>query len=297
MLGVAIGDVTGSELEVLEAQATKLTIDRKRSYEDRVAVLDKDRPLFTGDLSYTDDTTLSVAIMDALLHGGDYEKYLRKYGLKEMSLGQDKYGRSRFGKGFVAWLKGLKKGDSYGNGGAMRVAPVAYFFDDLDIVLEEAKKATIPSHNTEEAIIGAQATASAIYMSRMNYSKSDIKKFIEETFHYDLNFSLEDLQHNYRISARTKDSVPQAIYCFLVSDSFEDCIRKSLSIGGDADTIAAIAGGIAESYYGIPDELIAQVKKYIPPYMLEVMDRFYQKLEDKQKVTGEQKKKKFYEES
>lgn len=297
MLGLAIGDVTGSELETLEVEAFKTTVDKIRSYKDRVAILDEKRSLFTGDLSYTDDTTLSVAIMDALLHDKDYEKYLKEYGLKEIDLGLDKYGRSRFGKGFVNWLQGLKEGDSYGNGGAMRVAPIAYYFDDLETILEEVKKATIPSHNHEEAIIGAQATASAIYMSRMNYSKEEIKSFIEETFHYNLDFSLEDLQHNYRFSARAKDSVPEAIYCFLVSTSFEDCIRKSLSIGGDTDTIAAIAGGIAESYYGIPKNLINEVRKYIPTYMLEIIDKFYQELENKKNLPNIQTKKKFYEKS
>ena len=131
----------------------------------------------------------------------------------------------------------------------MRISPIAYFYDDLDIILEKTKEATIPSHNNEEAIIGAQAVSTAIFLSRNNYSQQEIKQELERRFNYSFEFNIEDLQHNYRFSSRTIDSVPQAIFCFLESTSFEDCLRTTISIGGDCDTTSAMSCAIAEAFY------------------------------------------------
>lgn len=231
MLGAIIGDIVGSIYEVEEIKAINTHPDKKRSYEERITILNNSTPLFISDCSYTDDTVLTTAIASSLLGKKSFEESLREYGLKEIELGKDKYGRSRFGKGFVSWLKKEKVGDSYGNGASMRISPIAYFYDDLDVILSKTKEAAIPSHNHEEAILGAQAVNTAIYLSRNNYSKEEIKKELERRFNLDLNFNLEELQHNYRFSSRTSESVPQAIYCFLESTSFEDCLRKSISIG------------------------------------------------------------------
>lgn len=134
----------------------------------------------------------------------------------------------------------------------MRIAPIAYYFDDLDEMHDNVLKATIPSHNNMDAIDGAMAVYDMIYLSRNNYSKEDIKKYIEENYNYDLNLDLEKLQKNNTFSSKVSVMVPQAIYCFLISNDFEDAIRKSISIGGDSDTIACIVGGISEAYYDIP---------------------------------------------
>lgn len=284
MLGAIIGDIVGSFYEVEEVQAIKKNHDKKRTYEDRITILNKTTPLFTDNCSYTDDTVLTCSIAHALIEPQTFEKSLRKYGLKEIELGKDKYGRSRFGKGFVSWLKDAKIGDSYGNGASMRISPIAYFYDDLDIILEKTKEATIPSHNNEEAIIGAQAVSTAIFLSRNNYSQQEIKQELERRFNYSFEFNIEDLQHNYRFSSRTIDSVPQAIFCFLESTSFEDCLRKSISIGGDTDTIAAISCSIAESFFGIPEDIKQKALEYLPIEYKKELIKFYSILYLKQQL-------------
>ena len=284
MLGAIIGDIVGSIYEVEEIKAIKSYPDKKRSYEDRTTILNNSTPLFISDCSYTDDTVLTTAIASSLLGKKTFEESLREYGLKEIELGKDKYGRSRFGKGFVSWLKKEKVGDSYGNGASMRISPIAYFYDDLDVILSKTKEATIPSHNHEEAILGAQAVNTAIYLARNKYSKEEIKKELEGRFSLDLNFNIEELQHNYRFSSRTSESVPQAIYCFLESTSFEDCLRKSISIGGDTDTIAAISCSIAESSYGIPKGIEEKALTYLPDNYKKTITTFYSILNLKQQL-------------
>lgn len=280
MLGSIIGDIIGSIYEVQEVIAIKNTLEQKRDYKERIKVLDINTPLFTDECSYTDDSVLTCAIADATMNNKDYEKTLREYGLNEIALGIDKYGRSRFGKGFISWLLHENEGKSYGNGSAMRIAPIGYLFDDIKIIKREVKKATIPSHNNEESIKASECVAITIYLARNNYSKEEIKKYIEQNY-YNLNFNLENLQKNYRFSSRCNNSVPQALYCFLISNNFEDAIRKSISIGGDSDTIACIVGGISEAYYGIPEKIKKEVEKFIPEYIQDILKQFYSKLKVK----------------
>ncbi len=279
MLGAIIGDIVGSHYEVLEINAIQNNPDKKRTYEERISILNPKVDLFTDQCSYTDDSVLTIAIASSIISDMDYESSLRKYGTKEISLGLDKYGRSRFGRGFVNWLQENKEGNSYGNGGAMRISPVGFYFNDIKSILEETKLATIPSHNHDDAITGAEAVTTAIYFARKGYSKKAIKTLLEFYFDYNLNFSLNELQHNYRFSSRTSKSVPQAIFCFLESSSFEDAIRKSISIGGDSDTIAAITGSISEAYYGIPEELKEHALSFLPPEYIKVVKDFYEELE------------------
>ncbi len=276
MLGAIIGDIVGSTYEVDECNAIKTEPDKKRSYESRIEILNPNTSLFLEDSSYTDDTALTIAIANSLLKNIPFEESLRTYGKKEINLGKDKYGRSRFGKGFVSWLNHETIGNSYGNGASMRISPIAYYYDDLSYILEKTEDATIPSHDHEEAINGAKAVSSAIYFARNNYSKQQIKEEITRLFGYDLSFNLDDLQHNYRFTSRTSNTIPQAIYCFLESNNFEDCLRKSLSIGGDADTIACVACAIAESYYGIPEELKEKALTYLPEDYKKIVNEFYQ---------------------
>jgi ADP-ribosylglycohydrolase len=262
MLGAIIGDIVGSYYEVLEINYQR-EHSTHRPYEERIKILDKNTPLFTNNCSYTDDTVLTCAIYDAIKNGNkDYAKYLKEYGLREIKLGLDNYGRSRFGSGFVDWVHGDYQGNSYGNGSAMRISPVGYLFNSLEEVKKEAYNATIPSHNHIDAINGATAVAEAIYLLRTGFTKEEVKEYIENNY-YSLDYDLDDLQHNNRFSSKALVTVPQAIYMFLVSDSFEDCIRKSISIGGDTDTIACIAGSLAESYYGVPEDIKVRTKKYL----------------------------------
>lgn len=282
MLGAIIGDIAGSYYEVLEIQEKKNN-KKNRSYEERIKILDEKIPLFTNSSSVTDDSILTCAIYDAIRNDKDYEKYLKEYGLREISLGCDQYGRSRFGKGFVDWLENKKEGNSFGNGAAMRISPVGYFFETLEEVKTESKKATIPSHNHEESIKAAEAVAVSIFLLRKGMTKEELKTYLEKNY-YDLNYDLEDLQRNYSFSSKASNSVPQALYIFSISNSFEDSIRKAISIGGDADTIAAIVGSLSEAYYGISEELKKQTRPYLKDYMYNLLkDKYYEKEKTREK--------------
>ena len=274
MLGAIIGDVAGSYLEVLEVNDKK----KKgiRDYKDRNKILDNNILLFNDKCSVTDDSVLTIAIMDAILNNKDYDVCLKEYGIREINLGVDRYGRNRFGRGFINWLYGNSKGDSFGNGCAMRVSPVGYLFNILEDVKRESYLATIPTHNNPDSIKCAEAVATSIFFLRKGISKVELKEYITNNY-FKLDYDLEDLRHNYIFTSKAIDSVPQAIFCFLESSSFEETIRTALSIGGDTDTIACIAGSIAEAYYGIPNDIIEDVNKYIPDYMKDILSKYYKK--------------------
>lgn len=269
MLGAIIGDVVGSYYEVLEVKEIK---NGHRSYEERIKILDQNTPLFTEHSSVTDDSILTFAIYKAIKENKPYEEMLKYYAKQEIDLGKDMYGRSRFGKGFVEWVNGNTEGTSYGNGASMRISPVGYLFDTLEEVKQESYKATIPSHNHEESILCAEAVSTSIFLLRNGMSKEELKEYIENNY-FKLDYDLEDLRRNYKFSSKSINSVPQAIFTFLESNSFEETIRNAISIGGDTDTIACIAGSLAESYYGIPQELLEQVKPYLKDYMKELLDK------------------------
>lgn len=269
MLGAIIGDVVGSYYEVLEVKEIK---NGHRSYEERIKILDQNTPLFTNNSSVTDDSILTFAIYKAIKENKPYEEMLKYYAKEEIDLGKDMYGRSRFGKGFVEWVNGNTQGTSYGNGASMRISPVGYLFDTLEEVKQETYKATIPSHNHDESILCAEAVSTSIFLLRNGMSKEELKEYIEKNY-FKLDYDLEDLRRNYKFSSKSINSVPQAIFAFLESNSFEETIRNAISIGGDTDTIACIAGSLAESYYGIPEDLLEQVKPYLKDYMKELLDK------------------------
>ena len=274
MYGAIIGDTAGSYYEVLEVRDIKNK--RVRSYDERIKIMDKNTPLFTNNSSVTDDSILTCAISDAILNKKSYEEKLREYGLREIEFGNDVYNRGRFGKGFVSWLNNDSKCDSYGNGCAMRISSIGYLFNDLETVKKESRLATIPSHNHPDSIKCAEVVAISIFLLRNGITKDDLKKYIERNY-FKLNYDLEELRHNYKFTSKAIDSVPQAIYCFLESNDFENAIRTAISIGGDADTIACITGALAESFYGVPEKLIDEVKPYIKDYMIPIINKFYTK--------------------
>ena len=274
MYGAIIGDIVGSYYEVLEIK------NKNRSYEERMKIMDRNVPLFNENCSCTDDSILTTAIADAILNGESYEKKLREYGLREINLGKDIYGRSRFGKGFVEWLKNDYVGESFGNGSTMRISPIGYLFNNIDEIKNESLKATIPSHNHIESIKSSEAVAVSIYLLRRGMNKDLLKDYIEKNY-FNLDYDLDDLRKNYKFTSKAINSVPQAIFCFLSSNDFEDAIRLSISIGGDSDTIACITGALAESYYGIDEEIIECAKPYIKDYMKDVIDKFYNTINNK----------------
>lgn len=258
MLGAIIGDRAGSNYEVEEINCWYKE-KRIRPYEERMKIMDPSTPLFAENSSFTDDTCWTCAIYDAIINGNNnYEEYLRKYGLEELKKGKDRYGRNRFGPGSVKWLQQKTDGTSKGNGSAMRISPVGFLFNSLEEVKRESFLATIPSHYSQEAIKGAESVAVSIYLLRTGMAKEDVKKYIEKNY-YNLDFDLEDLRHNYTFHSTAEESVPQALFCFFQGKDFENTIRTSLSIGGDSDTIASIAGSLAEAYYGIPEKIKKEV--------------------------------------
>lgn len=249
MYGAIIGDIAGSKYEFLGYKKYPNTI------------LDK-------DCFFTDDTIMTVAIADALLNDKDLVNTIKEYGLK--------YPDGGYGGTFSKWLTAPDRDPyfSYGNGAAMRVSATAWIYNSWSKVMDLATKVTVVTHNHPEGIKGAQATATCINMARRGFSKRDIKDYIECTFNYDLEFTLDEIRPYYRFNETCQETVPQAIVAFLESKDFEDAIKLAISLGGDADTLAAITGSIAEAYYGVPDELIKKVKKFLPKKFIEILEKY-----------------------
>ena len=250
MLGAIAGDIIGS---IYEKQNITIT----------------DFPLFSPDCRFTDDTVLTVAVADVVLYGSSYaEKFKEYYSL---------YSHVGYGSRFRHWAASdrTKPYNSFGNGSAMRVSPVGFAFNTLEDVLHEAKRSAEATHNHPEGIKGAQAVAAAIFLARAGKSMEFIKKYITETFKYNLNEPLDSIRPHYCFDVTCQGSVPQAITAFLESNSFEDAVKKAISIGGDSDTIACIAGGIAEAYYGgVPVDIVKEVRGILDERLNKVVDEF-----------------------
>lgn len=253
MTGAIIGDIVGSAYEWY-------------------GVKTEDFILFKNESTFTDDSVLTCATAYSILNNIPFvDAYVSFY---------KKYPESGYGGKFVQWAKSgdLKPYNSFGNGSAMRVAPVAYACSSLDEVLNLAKKSAECTHNHIEGIKGAQATAAAIYMAKEGYSKKDIKNYIENTFKYNLNKKIEKIRPSYIFDSTCQGSVPEAIMCFLQSESFEDTIRKAVSLGGDADTQACIAGGIAEAFYkNVPKDMKIEMNKRLPKDLKDITEEFVTK--------------------
>jgi ADP-ribosylglycohydrolase len=229
----------------------------------------KDFELFTPGSCFTDDTILTIAIMKSLLDDEPFEQNLKYFGRR--------YPRGGFGGMFKQWLLSddMSAYNSYGNGSAMRVSPVAYVSDDIDTVLDLAKQTAEVTHNHPEGIKGAQATALAILLARLGYSKPEIKLEIETRFGYDLDRTIDAIRPNFKFDETCQGTVPEAIIAFLESTTFEDCVRNAISLSGDSDTIAAIACSVAEAYYKeIPQFMIDETLKRLPDEFKEILERF-----------------------
>jgi len=254
MIGAFCGDVVGSIYEFNNCKSTEF-------------------PLFTSESRFTDDSVMTVATMDALVNNKGYtETYIKWF---------KKYPNAGYGGSFFRWCisSSHKPYNSWGNGSAMRVSPVGFWYDSLEEVLEGAKKSAEVTHNHPEGIKGAKSTAAAVFLARKGSSKRYIKEYIEKQFKYDLSESVDSIRRWYHFDVSCQGSVPQAIICFLQSDNFEDAIRKAVSIGGDSDTIACITGGIAEAYYGIPEDIKAETLKRLPEDMKSIIYLFYREIE------------------
>jgi len=225
--------------------------------------------LFRSESRFTDDTVLTVAIADAILNQRNYIDTLKQY--------YRQFPHAGYGGTFNAWAgsSSRKPYNSWGNGSAMRVSPVAYAFDDLNAVLQEAKFTPEVTHNHPEGIKGAQAVAAAIFWARTGYSKSEIRISVESMFGYDLSKSLDEIRPAYRFDVSCQGSVPQAITSFLEATDFEDAIRNAISIGGDSDTISCMAGSIAEAFYkGVPEPIAYEIMIRLDQRLYDVVKAF-----------------------
>ncbi|MCB9317285.1 MAG: ADP-ribosylglycohydrolase family protein [Lewinellaceae bacterium] len=253
MLGAIIGDIIGSRFE-------------------KHNIKSKQFELFTRGSKFTDDTVLTVAVADAILNNHDYEKTIKNYARR--------YPFAGYGGTFKKWMLGIIKGpyNSWGNGSAMRVSPVGFAFESIETLLAQAQKSAFITHNHPEGIAGAQAIAIAIYLARTGKSKNDIKEQIEKMFHYDLSRNLDSIREHYVFDVSCRGSVPESILVFLESTDFEDAIRTAISIGGDSDTIACMAGGIAQAYYReIPRNMIDQAYAKLPLKFIQIIELFNSK--------------------
>jgi len=250
MLGAIAGDIIGSVYEGFPIRK-------------------EDFPLFGAGCSFTDDTVLTIATADCLLNKRDYRSAYVEYGRQ--------YPGAGFGGSFIHWIFSDKPKPyySWGNGAAMRVSPVGFACQSLEGVLREAKKSAEVSHNHPEGVKGAQATAAAVYLARTGKNKDEIKKHIQDTFAYDLSRTLADIRPDYHFDVSCQGSVPESIISFLESESVEDAIRKAVSLGGDSDTMACIAGGIAHAYYkNIPQHIVEEVAKILPSGFKTIVKEF-----------------------
>lgn len=250
MLGAIVGDIVGS---VHEWAATK----------------SKDFPLFVEDSTFTDDTVLTVAVAEWILTGDDLVDLFHAAYRTHPGRG--------FGGMFHRWAREGRREPygSYGNGSAMRVSPVGFAFDTLDEVLEQAGRSAAVTHDHPEGIRGAQATAAAIYLARTTRDREEIRRKLEERFGYDLSTPLDAIRPGYVFNETCQGTVPQAIRAFLESTGYEDAIRCAISLGGDADTLACITGGIAEAYHGeVPAPIAREAAARLDPRLGAVVDRF-----------------------
>lgn len=237
MLGAIIGDIVGSRFEFHN--------HRQKAFE-----------LFSNKCCFTDDSVMTCAVAYALLNNKDIAHTMQEFG--------QKYPDRGYGGKFFYWLfaNEPKPYNSYGNGAAMRISPVAYIAKSEEEVKELSKKVTEVSHNHPEGLKGAEVIALCVYKALHGESKEEIKAYAVSKYPEIRDMNYFDLVQNYSFNETCQNTVPQAIYCFLISKNFEDCLRTTVSIGGDTDTLCAISCAIAEAHYGIPKSYKKEILKY-----------------------------------
>jgi ADP-ribosylglycohydrolase len=250
MLGAIIGDIIGSVYE-------------------KSGMKEPGFPLFNRDCRFTDDTVMTLAIADALLHKRIFRTNIRTFGLN--------YPNRGYGGMFREWLQteNAQPYNSFGNGSAMRVSPVGFACKEIEEVLDLAQKSAEPTHNHPEGIKGAQAVAVSIFLARQGKNKEQIRTDIEDTFGYNLHRTVTEIRPNYQFDVTCQGSVPESIIAFLDSQDVESAIRLAVSLGGDADTMAAIAGALAQAYYKkIPLNFIYRTSQILTPVLWKIVVDF-----------------------
>jgi ADP-ribosylglycohydrolase len=263
MLGAILGDIVGSPYE----------FDMGDKIKDF-------GPLFIAESIFTDDSVMTIAVAEALMNAGldaDTEN-IKKEVIKSMQSWGRRYPHAGYGARFIGWLASDNPAPygSFGNGSAMRVSAVGWLYDSIERTREVARATAEVSHNHPEGIKGAEATASAIYLARNGKSKDEIKEYIIKEFAYDFSRTLDEIRPRYHHVESCQETVPEALTAFFEGNDFEDVVRNAVSLGGDCDTLTCIASGIAEAFYGIPDEYRDNTLSLIEDDMRHVLDKFWQ---------------------
>ena len=256
MFGAILGDIIGSPYEFDMGDKTK------------------DFPLFSKHSHFTDDSVMTIAVAEALMEFADQsDEEIKGTLIYSMQRWGRKYPNAGYGGMFYYWLreKDPQPYNSFGNGSAMRVSAAGWLYDTLEETRRIARLTAEVSHNHPEGIKGAEATASAIFLVRTGKSKDEIHDYIIKEFGYDLSRTCDEIRPTYHYVETCQQTVPEAITAFLDGIDFEDVIRTAVSLGGDCDTLTCIAGGIAEAYYGVPDELRKECINRLPKDMAEVL--------------------------
>lgn len=256
IIGAIAGDIIGS---VYEFHPIKI----------------KEFSLFNKKSSFTDDSIMTLAVAQWLLNDKNSKEEL----VKQLQIFGHRYPKGGYGRMFNNWLRteNPEPYNSWGNGSAMRVSPVAWVGDSLEEVQRLARISAEVTHNHPEGIKGALATADAIYLARLGSSKEEIRDHIEIRYDYDLDRTVDEIRPYYKFDVSCQGSVPESIICFLEAKDYEDTIRNCISLGGDADTMAAIAGGIASAYWGVPNDIHAKTINRLSDDLLDVLIEFENK--------------------
>ena len=263
MYGAILGDIIGSPYEFDRGAKTK------------------DFPLFGRGCTYTDDSVMTIAVAEALMKAIESDAIGDEIRTKDLIIDSirkwgKKYPNAGYGGRFRRWLKygDREPYNSYGNGSAMRVSSAGWLFDDIDTTRKVARWTAEVTHNHPEGVKGADATASAIIMARTGSSKDEIKSFIVDRIGYDLSRSLDEIRPDYHHVESCQETVPEAVTAFLEGEDFEDTVRNAVSLGGDTDTLACIAGSMGEAFYGVADSMKEKCKSMLPKDMLDVLECF-----------------------
>ena len=262
MLGAILGDIIGSRFEFDRGGKTK------------------EFKLFTNEDSFTDDTVMTVAVAEGLMNAGTDadEQTIKENLINSMQYWGKKYPYAGYGSRFIHWVHAdnPKPYNSFGNGSAMRVSSVGFLYDSLERTLEVARWSAEVSHNHPEGIKGAECTAAVMYLSRTGNTKEYIKDYVLNNYDYDLSESLEQLRARHEHVETCMDSLPKALVSFFEGNSYEDVVRNAVSLGGDTDTLGAIAGAMAEAYYGVPEDIRKEGYGFISEDMKIIIERFKQ---------------------
>ncbi len=260
MLGAIAGDVIGSVYEGLQVFDPATGLPRPG--------LDAFQPLFHRRARFTDDTVMTIAVAEHLLGGGDLVNIFKEYGRA--------YPRAGYGGTFKKWVASDDRDpyNSWGNGSAMRVSPVAHAFDTMDDVVAAAQRSAAVTHNHPEGVRGACATAAAVFLARNGASKAEIRANAEGRWGYDLSRTLDQIRPTLGFDVSCQGTVPPALRAFLEADDFERTVRLAVSLGGDADTLACIAGSVAGAFYGVPGPIRAETLGRLDGRLRGVLDAF-----------------------